>query len=150
MLFDCAQAGKRKGGNEGGWKTLSCTLIFSLEDLDPTQLGHIITTIFRLFIPSFKGLRVTDLHAIHTQKDTDTTSRKSHGGFAHSGHRKGYSCNNRKSQMNHTIGRKSDVGFAGSSMAKQCDSKRVTQWSAALSSPLFFNKKLLWILQWMM
>lgn len=135
----------REGVREGErpWAVLS----FSAEDLDPTQLGHIITAIFCLFIPSFKGLRVTDLHATHTQKDTDTTSRKSHGRFAHNGHRKGYSCNSRKSQMNHTIGRKSDVGFTGSSMTKQCDSKCLTQWSAALSSQLFFNQKLLWILK---
>lgn len=52
--------------------------------------------------------------------------------------------------MNHTIRRKSGVGFAGSSMTKQCDSKLVTQWSAALGSQLFFNKKLLWILQGIM
>lgn len=47
-----------KGG--GG---LICTLIFSLEDLDLKHLGHVTTSIFCLFIPSFKELRAADLHA---------------------------------------------------------------------------------------
>lgn len=46
---------------------------FQPGDLHPGHLGHIITAIFCLFIPSFTGLRVTDLHTsistehIHTQ-----------------------------------------------------------------------------------